>query len=433
MENRDSKDKQSLVSYLKIHLVNLILMCKEHKKNLLVVIAFVAVMGAVIALGMQYDQEEISQAVNGAIASTEESTENAVIAPQETVLEEALAEDAFPEAVNLVKQYYEAMEEGDLETIAGITSNTGDKESIIIETKSRYIENYPQIKVYTKSGPDENSLIAYVYYHVKFIDQESTVPGVSPLYLCMREDGSYYINQTVSLQTKDYIDQVTVHNDVIDLYNKVQVEYNEVLTQDEGLNQFLVDLKETLMESVSLELAKLEEENQPEVTETEEEEESLPVTVVTKVKTTDVVNVRTSDSITADRIGQTTTGQVLDLVEELLNGWSKVEFEGKEGFIKSEFLIPEETMVVDAGEEDEQPAEGAEDSEESEEKTEEIKTTDGKLTDTVNIRKGPGTDKDKVGQLSKGTTIKIIEKMSNGWTKILYEDSEAYVKSDYVE
>ncbi len=433
MDNRDSKDKQDLISYLKIHLVNLILMCKENKHNLLIIIVFVAVMAGVIALGMQYDRAEISQAVNGAISSTEESTENTVIATQETVLEEALAEDANPEAVNLVKQYYEAMGEGDLETIAGITSNTGDKEAIIIETKSQYIENYPQIKVYTKSGPDENSLIAYVYYHVKFTDQENTVPGVSPLYLCTREDGSYYINQTVSLQTKEYIDQVTAHNDVIDLYNKVQVEYNEVLMKDEELNQFLIDLKDTLMESVSLELVKLEEENQPEPVQEEEAEENLPITVVTKVKTTDVVNVRSSDSITADRIGQTTTGQVLDLVEELLNGWSKVEFEGKEGYIKSEFLIPEETMVVEAEGTDEEPADEETASEDAEEKTEEVKTTDGKLTDTVNIRKGPGTNQDKLGQLSKGTTIKIVEKMSNGWTKILYEGQEAYVKSDYVE
>ena len=33
------------------------------------------------------------------------------------------------------------------------------------------------------------------------------------------------------------------------------------------------------------------------------------------------------------------------MLEEKLNGWSKVEFNGKEGFIKTEFLKPEETVT----------------------------------------------------------------------------------------
>ena len=60
-------------------------------------------------------------------------------------------------------------------------------------------------------------------------------------------------------------------------------------------------------------------------------------------------------------------------------------------------------------------------------------TTKGTLTDTVNVRKTAGTDGEKLGQLKAGSSVEIIEKMSNGWTKIKYNDGEAYVKSDYVE
>ena len=42
-------------------------------------------------------------------------------------------------------------------------------------------------------------------------------------------------------------------------------------------------------------------------------------------------------------------------------------------------------------------------------------------------------NRDKVGKLTIGSEIEIIDQMSNGWTKIKYSDGEAYVKSDFVE
>lgn len=420
MENQSWKDKvKGAVNYLKVHLTNLFLMCKENSKVMKITVAFLAVVIiALILIAMM----ETRTVASTAVPSTEEGSE--VSAEEVAVPEEALEKDAYPEVNNLVKQYYQALADGDLETIRSIKSSTDDKEEIIITEKSKYLEAYPMITVYTKKGPEEGSFVAYAQYEVKMYDHETTIPGINTLYICQKDDGTYFINEDVTQETLDYIKVVTAHNDVIDLYNTVQVQYNEVLTADEELSAFLTALPEDLKAAVSLSLAKQEEENAPKEEELVAEAEET--VVVTKVKTTEVVNVRSSDSIEADRIGKTTQGQVLELVEERVNGWSKVIFEDKEGFIKTEFLEPEETMTVEA--------EGTETADEGEENSDsEQSVTKGKVTDTVNVRRTASTDGDKLGQLSEGTEIEIMEKMSNGWTKIKYEGEEAYVKSDYVE
>lgn len=56
-----------------------------------------------------------------------------------------------------------------------------------------------------------------------------------------------------------------------------------------------------------------------------------------------------------------------------------------------------------------------------------------KTTDTVNVRTGPGKENKALGQAPKGSEFELIEAQDNGWSKIKYEDSEAYIKSDYLE
>ena len=427
---------------IRVQSKNLLHICMENKKVSAIVIVFVLVLvAAVVVLDRSEKKADLAATAE---ATTAEATtaEAATAVPAESavegeassiaILEEAMEKDAYPEVNNLVKQYFQALVDGDMETISQIKSFTDEEEEMKIVKKSEFIEAYPSITVYTKKGPEENSHIAYVHYEVKFYDYEQTAPGLNTLYICQDENGNYYINSDeLPEDVVEYLKTVSLQNDVLELFNTVQVAYNEVITGDENLGGFLDELPILLAESVSEAIAEqvaLEEAMK------EEEEEEIPeeIVVVTKVKAKEVVNVRSSDSIEADRLGQTTSGQVLELLEEKVNGWSKIVFEGKEGYIKSEFLEPEETQTVANPE-----AAPNTDTEESEKREEpeaaEIKTTQGKLTDTVNVRKTPGTDGEKLGQLKKGSTIEIIKKQDDGWTKIKYNDGEAFVKSDYVE
>lgn len=52
---------------------------------------------------------------------------------------------------------------------------------------------------------------------------------------------------------------------------------------------------------------------------------------------------------------------------------------------------------------------------------------------TVNIRTGPSTKHEKIGQLSAGQSIARIGVGDNGWSKVLYNDKPAYMFSDYLQ
>ena len=59
-------------------------------------------------------------------------------------------------------------------------------------------------------------------------------------------------------------------------------------------------------------------------------------------------------------------------------------------------------------------------------------TMHGKTSTRVNIRDAASADARVLYTVDEGTTFDIIEIQDNGWSKILYEGSEAYISSSYV-
>ena len=56
----------------------------------------------------------------------------------------------------------------------------------------------------------------------------------------------------------------------------------------------------------------------------------------------------------------------------------------------------------------------------------------GKASTRVNIRDRATEDAKVLSTVDEGTTFEIIEILDNGWTHILYEDTDAYISSAYV-
>ena len=56
----------------------------------------------------------------------------------------------------------------------------------------------------------------------------------------------------------------------------------------------------------------------------------------------------------------------------------------------------------------------------------------GKTSTRVNIRNAASADAKVLDTVEGGTTFKILEIQDSGWTKIQYEETEAYISSDYV-
>ena len=59
-------------------------------------------------------------------------------------------------------------------------------------------------------------------------------------------------------------------------------------------------------------------------------------------------------------------------------------------------------------------------------------TKHGKTSTRVNIRDAASADAKVLDTVEEGTTFDIIEIQDNGWTKILYDGSEAYISSNFV-
>ena len=141
------------------------------------------------------------------------------------------------------------------------------------------------------------------------------------------------------------------------------------------------------------------------------EKPSTPESVKeTKEVNTDSLNVRSGPGTNYSKIGTLKKGEKVGVISEN-NGWSKINYSGKEAYVSSSYLknINPNTPSTP----------------ESTKETKEVNT------DSLNVRSGPGTTYSKVGTLSKGSKVEVLSE-SNGWSKINYNGKEAYVSSQYL-
>lgn len=428
----------------------------EHAKIVMPVILLVCVAVTVfVAVGANRKAAEEVEAQMADIPGQKVEPIQEQAQEAEAVPQLELEENAYPEVNALISRYYEAVAQGDVDTVVSINEFMEEKEKLRIREMGKYIDSYPELTVYTKKGPVEDSYIAYVYSKMKFTEYERLVPGMQAFYVCTDENGECYINEGVvnSIELQ-YITDVSLQDDVVDLNNRITVEYNDMLASDEELRAYLTDLSERVDVSVGEALAKAEDEavkQQEEAaqeaaaeeggTETaqapEETQAETPVSVATTVKATSVVNVRSSDSETADKVGKAQVGDEFPLLEERGNGWSKITFEGKDAFIKSEYLekVTGELASNDGGGNAATPAETPKPAETQTQSTSSSTGTGGTVTvkTSVNVRKSASEDGEKLGLAYEGDKLELVMKQADGWTRVKYNGQTAFVKSDFVE
>ena len=407
----------------------------------LVVCVLITIMVAVNANKREALEKEAEQA---AIALA--SDESLGASDELEIPDVPLEENAHPEINDMVRTYYNAQVEGDIATITSLNAYLNEIETIRMQELSKYIDSYPTLNVYTKPGLEENTYVAYVCSEVLFTDAEVALPGMQTYYIGLNtEEGSFINDGTYDDTVWNYIKQLTLQDDVVDLNNKVTVEYNELLAEDEELNEFIAYLREKTNEDVGEILAAAEESQAETEPEPEADEESgegeISQSVLRKVKATDVVNIRSSDSEEADKIDKAQVGQEFTLVEQRENGWSQVRYNDKDAFIKSEYLeliseviVDDDTQTAsntDAEEPEEDAAPSPAQKPASTSKDEIIGTVE--VIESVKIRKGASTDSESLGTVFGGEILDVIMKQADGWTKIKYKGEIAYVKSEYVE
>lgn len=386
-----------------------------------IVVIVVVAMTVVFALGARKEKA----AADSQQAESQSLQQDSSEAEQSVAIEDIpLVENEDGELYTLLATYYNAMAEGDTETILSICSEYSENELLRLQERAKYLEYYPTLEIYTKPGPEAGSTVAYVYYKLVFVNHTEEVPGFQAWYICTNEEGNLYINTTGELpeDVNDYIVTVSTQADVVELYNKVQVEYNEVITAHPELLTYMQELSAQVNTSVGTVLAQENasnagEDGNTDATGTEnggdtgtdvQPSEETPVDNGPQYATaTTTVNVRSSDSEQADKLGKVTGGSRVQVQEVIANGWTKIVFEGKDGYIKSEYL----QMAESAAGQD----------------------VIGTVTATtnINVRSAASETADRLGVLAAGESLDLLAN-ENGWCKVKYNGQVGYVKSDYV-
>lgn len=143
-----------------------------------------------------------------------------------------------------------------------------------------------------------------------------------------------------------------------------------------------------------------------------ERQEPVPETPVNTgpqyATATTTVNVRDSDSELAEKLGKVRGGEKVQVQQVQQNGWTKIIYEGGDGFIKSEYL-----QIVEN-------ADGL--------------ASIGTVTATenVNVRAAASETAERLGLLTGGTTLELLAN-EDGWCKVKYNGQVGYVKSEYVQ
>ena len=297
-----------------------------------------------------------------------------------------------------------------------------DTSLITYEKRSEFIDEYANVTCYTKPGLDENSYFVYVSYDVKIKDIETTAPGLNAFYVYTAEDGSLKIDGDMEKNVDAAFKLVTNQDDVVDLYNRIDVDYKYAVASDETLNTFMEELPGKVKTEVGVALAQLEGQNdetaaaqeseggEAESTQEPQPEEEQPQNQAVNqlVRAIDTVNVRKSDSEEADRIGKVSPGTELTRIEERINGWSKVIYEGTEAYIKSDYL--EVISTEEAGE----------------------VIGSVKATTNVNVRSAASQDSEKLGVAQADTSYELLQDLGE-WYRIKYNGITGYVKAEFFE
>ena len=253
-------------------------------------------------------------------------------------------------------------------------------------------------------------------------DQELTVLGAS-------DDG-----QWVQVKVGDNTGYIPADSVVLD------VKYEEAVSVDEEQTKKESETAETEAETKAAETeaseteAEKETEAETKAAETETAETKAAETEKTQqdkessASYTDVnetvwatysVSIRSAASTDADKLDVLVGSYSITRTGVGNNGWSKVDYNGQTGYIKSEYLTTTK------------PAAASDSTQQTTEKKQETKET-VYATAGVNIRAKASADADKIGTLAAGGSITRTGKTSSGWSRVDYNGQTGYIKSDYL-
>lgn len=132
------------------------------------------------------------------------------------------------------------------------------------------------------------------------------------------------------------------------------------------------------------------------------------------------LNVRSGASTKHSILGKVYKGDKVTVIQSLSNGWVKIEYKGKYGFVSNVNGAYLETSLTSNNPIVNTPI----DSSGTYKKREMIAKVDD-----LNVRKGAGTKYKIIGKINKGDKVIALEELSNGWIKVEYKNKIGYVSN----
>lgn len=123
--------------------------------------------------------------------------------------------------------------------------------------------------------------------------------------------------------------------------------------------------------------------------------------------TAGALRLRSEPSTEASILATAAQGDLVVVLEQVDEGWYKVDYQSVEGYMTAEYLSVQSQADVTLG------------------------WGVVKVSDFLNVRTGPGTGYEPVGALRNRETVFILG-VDEGWYKISYGEGAAYVHSDYI-
>lgn len=325
-------------------------------KNYIIVLVILLV--AVVTLARSCGQNTTKENTEGA---QQEQTEQPDQSEETAEAEEPneLEENTHSSVERLVSKYLDCIVSGDTDALSEIVDELSDSDKEEVQKLSKAYESYSNLQCYTKKGPEDDSYIVFVCCDMKITGVETLAPYISCLYVSAKDDsGNRYIrynNVEEDQELQAYVQELEQDPEVKALYDDVNTRYQEALESDAALSEFIQNATgkanentEAAEQEASATEETTEQEDAQEVEteepaaeeQTEETAEETPAAETQKRETrvTESVNIRSEASTDSDRIALAYQGDAITQIESYDNGWSKVEYKGETGYVKTEFL-----------------------------------------------------------------------------------------------
>lgn len=151
-----------------------------------------------------------------------------------------IEKDGYPKITKLVKDYYSAKNNRDIEGLKNLLSDPSEADTQEeLQQKTEYIDDYSNIKVYVKKSFKEGTYIVYAYHEIKFTGINTTAPSLSKFYVVTTKDDALKIfSGDMDEETKAYYDERSNDEDVVKLMDMTNKKSDEAMAKDEDLKNF---------------------------------------------------------------------------------------------------------------------------------------------------------------------------------------------------